>query len=239
MASLTQRSMVARTARALLASGLLALAVPAGAQTVTRDEGEFRLLERGREVGTETFTIRQNGTGDNAVIIASARVTPSSGPGMESRVQVAGSSLRPAAYDIVAESRSDPTIHGQVVGRRVTATIRSSAGENVREYLVSEGAVLAEPAVAHHHWFVAQRALAGATRVPLMIPSESRQVFAALTVDPAQALTLGGERIEARRIVVRPEGGAVRFVWVDGEGRVIRLELPDLQLVAERTALPR
>jgi len=237
--------MTSMTDRRAAKCGLIALGLLVGpaargaAQTVTVDEGEFRLLEQGREVGTETFTIRQNGTGPTAVIIASARVTPVTGSGVDARVQVAGGTLRPAAYDIVASSPRDPTIHGQVVGRRVTATIRSAAGENVREYLVSEGAILAEPAVAHHHWFVAQRALAGTTRVPLIIPSESRQVFAALAVDPVQPITVAGERLDARRVIVRPEGSPERLVWIDNSGRILRLEIPELRLVAERTAAPR
>ncbi|MCI0433587.1 MAG: hypothetical protein L0271_08050 [Gemmatimonadetes bacterium] len=237
--------MTCLTDRGRIATGMLFALVlvpgPArgGAQSVvTLDEGEFRLLEKGREVGTETFTIRQSGSGDEAVIIANARVLPADGSGVDAVVQVAGGTLRPAAYDIVADSRQDPTIHGIVRGRRVTATIRSSAGENVREYLVSEGAVLAEPAVAHHHWFVAQRAIAGTTRLPLIVPSESRQVFAELSVEPAEPIMVSGRRIDARRVTVRPDGSPERRIWIDDTGRILRLEIPDLGLVAERTTAP-
>jgi hypothetical protein len=108
----------------------------------------------------------------------------------------------------------------------------------VREYLVSEGAILAEEGVAHHHYFVVQRAVAGATRLPLIVPSESRQTWAAVEVGTTGLVSIGGQTIEARRISIQPEAGAERIVWVDGEGRVLRLEVPARNLVAERIALP-
>src|SRR5688500_1745417 len=53
---------------------LLLLASPAGAQNVILDEGTFRILQSGREVGTETFTIRRIGQGEDAHVIANAVV---------------------------------------------------------------------------------------------------------------------------------------------------------------------
>ena len=50
----------------LMALCVVPVATPLAAQTVVLDEGTFRLQVAGKEVGTETFTIRQNGTGDNA-----------------------------------------------------------------------------------------------------------------------------------------------------------------------------
>ena len=59
--------MTARAAFPLLFGLLTALSsTTLKAQTVTLDEGSFRLRVGGQEVGTETFNIRQNGTGETA-----------------------------------------------------------------------------------------------------------------------------------------------------------------------------
>ena len=52
--------------RRMLTIAGAALLVPLAlrAQTATLDEGSFRLLVDGREVGTETFSIRKSGEGD-------------------------------------------------------------------------------------------------------------------------------------------------------------------------------
>lgn len=225
-----------------IASLALLTAGPAAAQTVTLDEGTFRLLVGGREVGTETFSIRQNGSGADAVIIARGRVVLDSEPGarqLTSSLQLAGGTLRPAAYDVKLEGADARQIAGRVTGGRFSARIVSSAGENMREYLVSDGAVVIDEGIAHHYYFLARRLGGDASaRVPIVIPQDSRQVIAEVTAGAQEAVTVGGGSAQGRRLTVRPGGSAERTVWVDGEGRVLRLEIPGSRFVAERSAPP-
>lgn len=203
------------------------------------DEGTFRLVVEGREIGTETFTIRQTGTGAEAVIIAQGRTVYREGARREviTGLQVTGGTLRPSAYDVSVAGDEDQKIGGRVVGTRFSARVTSSGGERMREYLVSEGAIVAEEGIAHHHYFLAQRVAAGATRLPLLIPLQGRQVWATLTTTDDQ-VRVAGATVDARRIDVAIEGGDERRVWVDSDGRVLRLELPASGLVAERLAAP-
>jgi hypothetical protein len=219
---------------------LLLLAGPAAmaAQTVTLDEGTFRVSIAGREVGTETFSIRRNGTGADAVIIARGRVSLAAGE-TTATAQMAGETLRPAAYDVTVEGGDGQKIAGRVVGGRFSARIVSAAGENMREYLVSEGAILADEGIAHHYYFLVRRLEGSSARVPLLIPRESRQVWANVTVEGTETITLGGEGVSARRISVQPAGGAERTIWADAEGRILRVRVASAQYVAERTAAPR
>jgi len=217
-------------------------ALPAsGQQVTTLDEGTFRLVEQGREIGTETFTIARRGAGDEATILARGEVTP--GPGgsgeMQLQVQTAGT-LRPAGYVIRITGGEDQTISGKLEGRRMRASIESAGGrgQNVREYLVSDGAILAEPRVAHHHYFVVTRAAEGASRIPLIVASENRQVFATVAIGATESVNVAGRAMEARRVSVQPEGDAERIVWVDSQNRVLRFEIPSLNFVAERTTAP-
>lgn len=214
---------------------------PVAAQTVTLDEGTFRLLLGGREVGTETFSIRQNGSGAEVVIIARGRVVLDGDRGavqMNSSLQLAGGTLRPAAYDVKLEGAESRQIAGRIAGGRFSARIVSSAGENMREYLVSEGAVVVDDAIAHHHYFLARRlGDASSARIPVVIPQDSRQVVAEVAAGAQENVTVGGAQVQGRRITIRVEG-VERRIWIEGNGRVLRLEIPGDRFVAERTAPP-
>src|SRR5262245_44683209 len=137
----------------LMALWVGAVATPLSAQTVVLDEGSFRLQVAGKEVGTETFTIRQNGTGENAVVIAQGPLslgTAGAEQQLSARLQVSGVAWRPAAYQITVSGQNKEEIAGSVTGSRFSARILSPTGEEMREYVASEGAVVADEGVAHH-----------------------------------------------------------------------------------------
>ncbi|MGQ0560477.1 MAG: hypothetical protein ACT443_01230 [Gemmatimonadota bacterium] len=229
------RTMIAAIAAAFVLSGTV------HAQTTTLDEGSFRLTVRGEEVGTETFSIRQNGSGAGAVIIAVGRVVLGTERGaqeLSSELQVGGRTLRPAAYEVRVQGTDEERITGRVVGSRFSAQIVSPAGESMREYLAGEGAVLADEGVAHHYYFLARRLEGASARIPVIIPRQSRQVSADVTAAGRESLTIGGEAVAARRITVTPTGGQTRTVWVDAQNRVLKLEIPAAGFVATRTAAP-
>jgi hypothetical protein len=214
-----------------------ALSVPASAQTVRLDEGTFRIMVAGREVGTETFSLRQNGSGADAVVIAQGKVILDSNE-TTANVQLAGTGLRVVAYDVELSGADARRIRASVTGSRASARTMSSAGETMREYLVSDGAVLLDDGVAHHYFMIGRRAEAGATSVAILVPRESRQVQATLSAPASDPVTIGGSTVAARRIVVQPAGGDERRVWLDAEGRVLRVEIPARRYVAVRSALP-
>jgi hypothetical protein len=213
------------------------LGAPAAAQTVQLDEGSFRILVNGREVGTETFSLRQNGTGADAVVIAQGRVVLDANE-TTANVQLSGSGLRLVAYDVELSGEDARRIRASVSGSRASARTVSSAGETMKEYLVSDGAVLLDDGVAHHYYMIAKRAEAGASSTPILIPRESRQVQATISVAGNESVSAGGSTVTAKKIVVQPRGGDVRSVWVDAQNRVLRVEIPARNYVAVRTALP-
>jgi hypothetical protein len=231
--------------RGITVTALAAVAVSAGtsaalAQGTLIDEGTFRLVVAGQEVGAETFAIRQTGTGADAAIVARGRVVLDTQRGAQelaATLQVAGAALRPAAYELTLEGVDPQRIAGRVAGGRFSARIVSETGEHGREYLVSEGAVVLDEGVAHHYHFLARRVPSGSARVPIVIPRESRQVIADVVDAGTESITIGGRSVSARRLNVTLAGGAARSVWVDGENRVLRLEIPERSYVATRTSL--
>ena len=213
-----------------------------GAQTVTLDEGTFRLRVGGQEVGTETFNIRQNGSGESAVVIAVGKVvidTARGGQEINAQLSMKGPALQTAAYQVNVEGPNPSKISGLVVGTRFSARIMSGAGEQMREFMASDGTVVTDDGMAHHYYFLAQRLGSETARVPVLVPRQSRQFTATVTSRGTEAVSVGGSSVEGRHLVVSAPGNPERHVWVDGKGRVLRLEVPAQNLTAERVAAPR
>jgi hypothetical protein len=228
---------ILRGVRALAFGLPLLAAADALAQTTTLDEGGFRVSVNGRDVATETFSIRQTGTGAGAIIIAQGRVTLD-GNGIDpltASLELAPAGVR--AYQVEVTGEQPQRIAGRIVGGRFSARIRSPAGEAMREYLASEGAILLDDGVAHHYYFLARRGFDAAS-VPVLIPRQSRQVAASVSAGTAAPVEIAGRSVPATRFTVNA-GGVERRVWADAEGRILRVEIPAQGYIAVRTALPR
>ena len=108
----------------------------------------------------------------------------------------------------------------------------------MREYLVSDGALLLDDGVAHHYYFVAQRFASGNTSTPIVVPRESKQMQARIASAGEESITAGGQTVRARKLTVTAGSGDTRHVWVDAQNRVLKVEVPAKNYVAVRTALP-
>ena len=221
-----------------VAAATLSTSAAASAQTLVLDEGQFTLRTNGREVGREVFAIRQTGTGPAAVVIAQGRVELTDADNLQTSLETSGPALRPAAYQISVEGDEPQKIAGRIAGGRFSARIVSPAGEMMREYLAGDGAVIVDDGVAHQLFFLARRLDQAPFSVPIIIPRRSRQLSASVSAATQDAVTIAGQRVNARRFTVEPASGDTRRVWVDDEGRVLRVEVPARDLVAERTSVP-
>lgn len=210
----------------------------AHAQTTILDQGAFRVLIKGREVGRETFSIRQNGSGAAAVVMAEGHVTLNDSE-LTSSLELKGPGLHPAAYQMRVTGDKRERIAGQVVGNRFSARILSPAGEQMREYLAGNGALVVDDGVAHQYYFIARRADDKTVTIPLLVPRENRQIMAQVTPDGSGTVDIAGHTIAARKLIIRPRGGEARTLWVDRDDRVLRLEIPARNYVAVRVSPPQ
>lgn len=222
---------------ALVCAALAVAATSANAQAATLDEGTFRLSVRGTAVGTESFIIRRSGEGAGVTTVAQGRIVLDTGDQTRSLLQFEGPGLRPTAYQIEVTGSETQSISGQAAGTRFRATVVSTSGEQMREYLASEGAVVLDDGVAHQHYFLVS-ATGGDGSVPIIIPRQSRQVSARVSDLGAEQITIGGQSVESRRYRVEPQGLAARTIWADSQNRILRLRIPDEDYLAERTTLP-
>ncbi len=231
---------IARTA-ALRALPLLlvALAAPLGAQTVV-DQGAFQVSVDGRAAGREEFSIRQTGSGSGSEVTASGRVEVSLPGGtleLTPRLRARGLDASPVTYQVDVGGDSPRRILGQVGAGRFSARIVTGSGEQLREYVASDRAVILDDGVAHHYYFLAQRLNSG--RVPVIVPRENRQVLATVTSRGEEQATIAGTPVRLYQLIVQIPGSSERHVWVDALNRVIRVRIPATGYEAVRTEVPR
>lgn len=226
-------------ARPLAVAGILLAPGLAMAQTGTDDRGSFTVLVGGRVVGTEEFVIQQTGAGSSAEIVATGRVQlqlPTGTLELGPRLRTSGLQAQPVAYEVSVGGSSPQRIVGTVGAGRFSARIVTPAGEQLREYLASSGATVLDDGVAHHYYFLARRVRNG--RIPVIIPRENRQVMATVSAVGEETVRIGDATATVYHIVVRPDGGDERHVWVDALSRVIKVEIPARDYSAVRTTVP-
>ncbi|MQA88895.1 MAG: hypothetical protein GEU90_01490 [Gemmatimonas sp.] len=235
------RSASAVGVRSLVWAGLaVGHAGVAAGQTGAEDSGSFEIFVNGRGVGTEEFSLEQTGVGPNSEFLASGQVNvllPTGSLELTSRLRSAGFQADPVSYEVAVGGDAPRRIVGTVGSGRFSAMIVTPAGEQLREYVASSGATVLDEGIAHHYYFLARRTRGG--QVPILIPRENRQVMTQVTDRGEEQVTIGGTEITLYHLVVEPEGGEERHVWVDTLGRVIQVEIPDRSYRAVRTEIPR
>lgn len=229
---------IARMITPVLLIGVSVLS--AAAQTNAEDEGTFEILINGRPVGTEDFSIRQTGVGSAATFISTGRVQvllPTGSLDLAPRLRSLGFQADPVAYELTVIGDASRRIVGSMGNDRFSARIVTPSGEQLREYVASEGATIIEEGVAHHYYFLARRTRSGT--VPILVPRENRQVMAQVVDAGEERMTIRGNSVTLYHLIVTPAGGGPRHVWSDALGRIIRVEIPDQNYVAVRTELPQ
>lgn len=217
-----------------------ALPASAAAQSVTVDEGTFRITVDGRDAGTEAFSIRRSGTGDQAQIIATAEIrmeVPEGRTDIRPALQASGSDMAVSAYQVKISGALQEEIYVTLGDRRFLTNVRTERGEREREFRATPGTLLLDPGVAHQYYFLSARASQDGVTVPVISPREGRQFDLRVSVVGSESVAIGGSPLEARHIRLEGEGGT-RDLWVDGEGRVLRLEHAEAGYVAVRQRAP-
>ncbi|HEX8831397.1 MAG TPA: hypothetical protein VF705_09545, partial [Longimicrobium sp.] len=189
---------------------------------------------------TEEFTIRQVGSGETSEYTATGRISlrlPTGSLELTPRLRSRGLQADPTSYQVDVGGDSPRKIVGNVGEGRFSARIVTAAGEQLREYAASSGALVLDEGVAHHYFFLAQRTRSG--RVPVIVPRENRQVMATVTSRGEERVDVNGTQVPLYHLVVQPAGAGPQHVWVDALNRVIRVEIPDRGYRAVRTELPR
>jgi hypothetical protein len=219
-----------------VAATLAATSSSLDAQVAIVDEGRFVITRDGRRIGTEDFVIRRTTgaggdvlTGTATVAYQDRRLAPAV------RTDPRGA---PLAYQV--EIRVGPevreSLRGQVGRGRFSARIRTPGGESAKEYIVSDGAIILDDEVFHQYYFLGMSERSGS--VPVVVPRRNVQV--SMRVESgggSEMVEIGGTRVSARHLVVDDPGGSTRHVWLDSQGRVLKVTIDGVTAI--RDELPR
>jgi hypothetical protein len=224
-----------RIAAALLAlASALASARGTSAQTVLIDAGSFRLSVAGREMGRDSFSIRRTGAGEETRILAQGWIDVNSRK-ISSMLETNGA-YGLIRYQATVSGSEDARFQATVTGRRMEMAVRSQAGEQTREARAREGAVVLEENVAHHYFFLGALAREGA-RLPVIVPRVDEQADIQVGTITTERLAVGGQEVDAKRVQLTANG-IERLIWVDAQGRLLRVEIPSTGFLAERLRAP-
>jgi hypothetical protein len=197
------------------------------------DEGSFTILRKGVRIGRETFTIRRSIEGAENVYIANATVDFDAqrlSPALRT-----DSSYAPLAYQMEVRTNDQLQLRLKgVIGRgRFSARVRTPSGESAKEYIVSEGALVIDDMVFHQYYFLAQRVKGSAFTVPVVIPQRNVQLPMHVQTAGVERITIGGTPVDAHKLVAAVSGAGTRDIWVDGEGRVLKVVHGDITAVRD------
>ena len=213
---------------------LIGLPRVAVAQVTVVDEGSFTLTRDGR-TGREDFRIVRTPSGSGVVLVAAGTAVLGTTRTVTAlRTDTLGA---PLAYQLEGREAGDVRERVSVqVGRgRISARAQSSRGESAREYFLKEGILVLDEDVVHQYYFLALHP--ERSTVSVVLPR--RNVISELRVmnKGDEPIEIAGSRVVARHLGFA-DGAGERDVWVDTQGRVLRVDAPTLGLVAVRDALP-
>ena len=189
-------------------------------------------------IGREDFSIRSSPVGGRLVLVAHAVVAM--GPRRIEPSLNADSSGGMFNYDseIKESGRVTVTYSGKLQREHYQARIRRPDGESLREFRLAPGTVAAEDDVIHQLWFIARRG-PGAS-VTVLAPL--RNVIETVRVEMVgtEVLRIDTSDLEARHLRIKTDGtGAIRDVWVDAAGHLLKVAIPAIKIVAVRDEPPR
>jgi hypothetical protein len=126
-------------------------------------------------------------------------------------------------------------IEGRGRPGRFSVLSSTTGGESAREYILEDGALLMEDEVFLHFYFVP---LAASSRVSVITPRSAEQSTFSIATNGSETVDIAGVKLAARRFSISSDG-VKRDVWVDALGRLLKVSIPDKDLVALRDDPPR
>lgn len=218
---------------------LAAVLLPGAAsgQRVVVDEGTFTIYHDGQEVGTEEFTIRREGLGAGATVLAHAVVKVAGPDGPTEMRPLLQTTLPDGAasnYQLSISGARATELSLALVGRRFVSLIRTQRGEEEREFPAGPGTRILEQDIAHQYYFLRNQREGSAT--PAIEPSTRSRFDLVASPWSEEEIRIGVNRIQTRRVTFSVDGED-RHVWYDRQGRVLRVQVPARAYLAERADL--
>lgn len=219
-----------------LTTGLLLAAAPLAAQQRMIDEGTLIVTKNGAPIGREVFRIVRSPSASGELYRATANI--SVGEQRITPVLSVDSLGTPVSYDVGVRAGTKAVLQLQARTRpaRFAVHEQTSTGEAAREYVVPKRYTVLDDDIFHHYYFVALAGTAGS--VAVIDPQGHAQTAAALQRIGSEQVDIGGRSLASTHYVL-VGGDLRREFWVDAEGRLLKVSIPDRGLQAVRDEPPR
>src|SRR3989449_1502738 len=138
-------------------------------------------------------------------------------------------------YD-VADPRQPSRILGELGRGRFTVRLVARATERAREFPTGQRAVVLDDSVFAPYVFAAWRASSDPASLTAIFPRGLRRQAVQISDLGIASTTLNRDPARLRHITVSVEGQDTVSLWVDEDGRLMKVEIPSRHLSAERLA---
>ncbi|MFV1986289.1 MAG: hypothetical protein ACC682_03365 [Gemmatimonadota bacterium] len=204
-------------AGALLVAAALGAWFPSPASPQQIDAGRLALRDGGQRVGVESFRVWEAGANLNSV----ANVEPSAGRGGEFQVGLElDGQFRPVRYRLLGPDGR--VVEGIWSVDRVQVHTVTSEGERWREIASRGPSTVLEVGVAHHYLVLAHLLRETGGRATVVVPLLGESFAAELVGEQPSEVEVDRRPIAATRYDIEVDG-QLRQVWVDAEGRLLRV----------------
>ena len=116
----------------------------------------------------------------------------------------------------------------------------SQAGVEEREYreaLPQTPTVVLDRFFSHHYFFIAPYQTPSGISLSVILPRPGGQSTATLRMTNVEPVAVGADTILAQRLELRLDG-AVHDIWLDGQNRVLRVQIRSQGYLARRVEPP-
>ena len=232
------------SAFAVLVTGALLLPGSLRAQVATLDQGTFVIERNGQQIGTETFTVRSSGFGQNRRIFAEATLEITAPASERATARAALLTEGPAqsirVYELAIDGTEALQLKLEARGDRFRTEVTRGPRIQEREFRARSAGtavILLDRLMSHQYFFVGRLLRNGSPDLSVVMPQDLVQRDGSLEEVGTESVTVGRQSLQAThlRLTLADE---VHHIWLDVQNRVLRVEIPDRGVVAVRRAPP-
>ncbi|HXJ32329.1 MAG TPA: hypothetical protein VNG35_16955 [Gemmatimonadales bacterium] len=217
---------------------VLALLLQAPSAGGVIDQGTFVIRADTQEVGRETFRVLERRVGDSTsgwLFDANARWTGTGRPALYAPViEIGRDSMTLGLSFNVSGGPAPLRISGQPNRNRFTLRYVSPGVERARELPADRALVVIDDSVFTPYLLIAWRARATLESLTVVFPRSAMRARVAMQDLGAEATTLNRDQATLRHVLVSGGPAGPVHLWLGNGGRLMKVELPDRKLTAER-----
>jgi hypothetical protein len=217
---------------------VLALLLQAPNASGVIDQGTFVIRADTQEVGRETFRVLERRVGDSTsgwLFDANARWTGTGRPALFAPViEIGRDSMTQALSFNVSGGPAPLYISGRPNRNRFTLRSVSHGMERARELSADRAVVVIDDSVFTPYLLVAWRARAIPESLTVVFPRGAVRARVAIQDLGAESTTLNRDEATLRHVLISGGPSGPVHLWLGSGGRLMKVELPDRKLTAER-----